>query len=67
MEKRLLKVREVAVYLGIRPATVYAWARAQKLPSLKIGGRLLFDRRDLDRLIEKSKRPSVSEAVGSTN
>ena len=59
MEKRLLHVKEAAVYLGIRPSTVYTWAERRKLPCVKMGGRLLFDIHDLDRLIESRKIPMV--------
>ncbi len=59
IERRLLRVDEAAIYLGIRPSTVYSWAQYRKIPSVKIGGRLLFDIQDLDELIESRKRPSV--------
>ena len=56
MENRLLSVEGSARYLGVRKSTIYSWAARHKIPSVKIGRRLLFDRKDLDDLIEKGKR-----------
>jgi excisionase family DNA binding protein len=52
---RLLGVKAAAQYLG---ATVWAarcLAWQQEIPFLKIGGRILFDRVDLDRFIDSQK------------
>ena len=56
MENRLLSVEGSARYLGVRKSTIYSWAARHKIPSVKIGRRLLFDRKDLDDIIERSKR-----------
>ncbi len=55
-EKRLLSVEEAARYLGVRKSTIYSWAWRRKIPSVKMGRRLLFDQEDLDRMIEAGKR-----------
>jgi len=55
-ERRLLSVEEAAKYLGVQKSTIYAWAWRRKIPSVKIGRRLLFDREDLDQIIESGKR-----------
>ncbi len=60
MENRLLNVEGSAKYLGVRKSTIYSWAAQKKIPSVKIGRRLLFDRKDLDGLIEKNKREGES-------
>ena len=54
--KRLLSVEEAATYLGVRKSTIYSWAWRRKIPSVKMGRRLLFDLKDLDRIIEEHKR-----------
>jgi len=54
--KRLLSVEEAAMYLGVRKSTIYSWSWRRKIPSVKMGRRLLFDRQDLDRIIEERKR-----------
>lgn len=56
MERRLLNVDEAADYLGVQKSTIYAWASRRKIPSVKMGRRLLFDREDLDLMIEQRKR-----------
>jgi excisionase family DNA binding protein len=53
VDKRLLKPREAALYLGLKVDTVYRKARLRELPSVKVGRCLRFDRNALDRLIEQ--------------
>ena len=55
-KKRLISVAEAAKYFGVQKSTIYSWAWRRKIPSVKMGRRLLFDREDLDRLIEAGKR-----------
>ncbi len=55
-EKRLISVEEAARYLGVHKNTMYSWAWRRKIPSVKMGRRLLFDQEDLDRMIEAGKR-----------
>jgi len=55
-EKRLISVEEAAKYLGVQKSTIYSGASRRKIPSVKMGRRLLFDREDLDRMIEVGKR-----------
>ena len=55
-EKRLISVEDAARYLGVQKSTIYSWAWRRKIPSVKMGRRLLFDREDLDQLIESGKR-----------
>ncbi len=55
-KKRLLSVGEAAQYLGVQKRTIYSWASQEKIPSVHIGRRLLFNQEDLDRMIEACKR-----------
>ncbi len=55
-EKRLISVADAAKYLGVQKSTIYSWAWRRKIPSVKMGRRLLFDQEDLDRMIEAGKR-----------
>ncbi len=55
-ETRLISVEEAAKYLGVQKSTIYSWAWRRKIPSVKMGRRLLFDQEDLDRMIEAGKR-----------
>ncbi len=63
MENRLLSVEGSARYLGVRKSTIYSWAARRKIPSVKIGRRLLFDRKDLDKMIEEQKRGIESPLI----
>ena len=53
---RLLSVGEAAQYLGVQERTIYSWASQEKIPSVHIGRRLLFNQEELDRIIEACKR-----------
>ena len=55
-EKRLISVEDAARYFGVQKSTMYSWAWRRKIPSVKMGRRLLFDREDLDQMIEAGKR-----------
>ena len=55
-EKRLISVEDAARYFGVQKSTIYSWAWRRKIPSVKMGRRLLFDREDLDQMIEAGKR-----------
>ncbi len=55
-EKRLFSVGDAAKYLGVQKTIIYSWAWRRKIPSVKMGRRLLFDREDLDQMIETGKR-----------
>ena len=51
--KRLLNVREAALYLGLDDDTVYKKARLRELPSVKVGRALRFDVQALERFVEQ--------------
>ncbi len=55
-EKRLISVEDAARYLRVEKSTIFSWVWRRKIPSVKMGRRLLFDREDLDQMIEAGKR-----------
>ena len=56
LEKKLMSVSDVAEYLGLHTDTIYNLVKKEKLPSIKIGGRILFLQHVLDDwLIENMK------------
>ena len=55
-DQGLISVEDAAKYLGVQKSTIYAWDWRRKIPSVKMGRRLLFDQEDLDRIIEAGKR-----------
>jgi excisionase family DNA binding protein len=55
--KRLLNVKEAAMYLGISSRTIYNGVAPKAVKPFpvrpkKIGGKVLFDRRDLDDFVD---------------
>ena len=53
--RRLLSKREAAEYLGVSFWTILRHIRRGLIPVVKIGGRALIDKKDLDNLIEVNK------------
>ena len=48
MKSRLLKLEEVAEYLGVTINTLYSWTYQRKIPHFKIGRLLKFDEREIE-------------------
>ena len=62
MTKRLLAVAEAATYLSLSPSTLNKLRVKGGGPRyVKIGGKILYDVRDLDQWIEDHKRNSTSD------
>jgi predicted DNA-binding transcriptional regulator AlpA len=61
MEKRLLGIEELGQYLGIRPQTIRNRLSAGNfpIPAKKVCGRVKFDRKDIERYLDRLK-PHVS-------
>lgn len=54
-ETRLLSVNEACRYLHLSRSTLYHMIERKEVVPVIIGGRTLFDRKDLDELIENAK------------
>lgn len=54
-ESRLLTVKETCKYLRISPPTLYRMIERGEMVPVKIGKRTLFDKKDLDGLIDGAK------------
>src|SRR5439155_25379350 len=62
---RLLDIHEAAGMLGLKSArTLYKWAYAGRIPSVKIGRLLRFRRSHLERLIVAGERPTFASPDG---
>jgi hypothetical protein len=57
-QQRLLEVEDAAKYLGMT-AHALRHKAAVEIPVVKIDSKLRFDRRDLDRYIDRAKREGV--------
>ena len=56
LEARLLNVEQAAKYLGTTRWCMRSLAWEKKLPTVRLGKRLLFDVRDLDKFVDERKR-----------
>jgi excisionase family DNA binding protein len=63
--ERLLTPEQVAARLQLSPITIIHWLRAQKLPGVKLGGKL-WRVRESDLLQPSSKLPLPQCGVSST-
>lgn len=53
---RLLSAKEVAEYLYVKPITVRRKAQSGEIPSIKIGHRLRFDKKQIDKWLQRNSR-----------
>jgi excisionase family DNA binding protein len=56
MVKRYCNIKEVSEYISLPVKTLYEWASQGRIPSIKIGRRVLFDLNDIDEIMAKMKR-----------
>ena len=66
-QDRLLDVREAALLLGLKPATLYQWAYKRRIPVVKLfgaRGALRFRLSDVEKLIQDSLRPARRPCEG---
>jgi excisionase family DNA binding protein len=59
MQQRLMDVHDAARYLGMTENAIREKASAGELPCVRIDGKLRFDRRELDRWIDRAPRQGV--------
>lgn len=52
--RRLITAKEASQYLNVSTDTIYRLAALKRLPYIKIGTRVLFDIKAIDRWIEKN-------------
>jgi len=52
---QLLTPNEVSKILNCKPSTVYAWAKAGRLPAYKLHGLLRFNSQEIDAWIENQR------------
>ncbi len=59
----LITTSDVAKLLNLNIQTVYRFAKAGKLPSIKIGGALRFDREAIDKWLADHTTPSRQPTI----
>ena len=56
MNKRYANIKEVSEYTSLPVKTLYEWASLGRIPSIKLGRRVLFDLNDIDSFMSSLKR-----------
>ncbi len=56
--KRYANIKDLSTYTSLPTATLYEWSAQGKIPSIKIGRRVLFDLHDIDKIMDSFKRSS---------
>ncbi len=54
--KRYTNIKEVSEYTSLPVKTLYDWAGMGRIPSIKLGRRVLFDLNDIDSFMASLKR-----------
>jgi len=57
--ERYVDIKRVSKYTCLPVKTIYGWASIGRIPSIKIGRRVLFDLRDINELMASLKRPGL--------
>ena len=48
----LWDVKELSLFLKIKPSTLYSWVAQAKIPHVRVNGLIRFDRKAIDRWLE---------------
>ena len=52
-DHEILTLEEVAIYLRLKPQTIYKWAQEKRIPAVKLGKEWRFRRSILDRWLNE--------------
>jgi excisionase family DNA binding protein len=55
MNTELMDVLSVSQYIGVKVNTVYAWVNSRKIPHIKLGRLLKFNRNEIDTWVQSKK------------
>jgi excisionase family DNA binding protein len=56
IKERYVDAKTVSKYTSLPVKTLYEWAGTGRIPSVKIGRRVLFDLHDIDKIMNSFKR-----------
>jgi excisionase family DNA binding protein len=71
--KRYVDIKAASRYTSLPVKTLYEWAGIGRIPSVKIGRRVLFDLHDIDKIMDSFKRSTdqcemtVNKIIGDLN
>jgi len=54
--ERYVNIKRVSAYTSLPVKTLYEWSAHGKIPSIKLGRRVLFDLNDIDVVMSSMKR-----------
>ena len=67
MSEKLLSVNEVSDYINVSKSSIYNYAKDQTIPSIRLNGRVLFQKEAIDSWIESNKKEVISPSEGVNN
>ena len=59
--RRYVNINEVSEYTSLPVKSLYELANLGRIPSIKLGRRVLFDLQDIDKMMESMKRTCNKE------
>lgn len=65
MKTTLLTIQETAEFLRLPVNSLYKYTSQRKIPYLKFGKRILFDRNKLDEWLEQHSKVTEQEIINS--
>jgi excisionase family DNA binding protein len=60
-DRLFMNCDEASNYLGISKPTLYGWVHDRKIPSMKVGKRLAFEKSIIDEWILNTRRKTIDE------
>ncbi len=63
--KRYVSIKEVSEYTSLPVKSLYELSATRRIPSIKFGQRVLFDLKDIDKIMESSKRDQEEYGITS--
>ncbi len=61
IKKRYVNIKEVSEYTSIPVKTLYEWASIGRMPSIKMGRRVLFDLDAINKVMASLGRPYLQQ------
>lgn len=56
IDRQWMTVPETAMYLGLTKKAIYGLVQRRELPHSKMGKRLMFNKVEIDKMLEKGRR-----------